>query len=312
MTASLTEHQKLISGQEALAKCAEMARLITTYIDGKGDGLHATEVKQLGFLRESHTGTTTRGVIDPFITIVVQGRKDVLIGGNHYEYGAAEYLIATVDLPLEGFTVEATKDKPYLSVKVDIDPIYLSETIAEITPGWCQQDDSVNGWYVSDAHILLIDCALRLVQLLATPQDIPFLAPMILRELYYRLLMSKQGEAMRQIATQGSAMHRIAKTIQFMRIHFTEPLPVEQLAQHADMSVASFHRHFKKVTAMSPLQYQKQLRLLSARQLMLTGNLNATQTAYQVGYESLSQFSREYSRMFGEPPVQDVERLRMA
>ncbi|MEO1444920.1 MAG: helix-turn-helix domain-containing protein, partial [Cyanobacteria bacterium J06635_11] len=149
-------------------------------------------------------------------------------------------------------------------------------------------------------------------QLLDTPQDIPFLAPLIIREIYYRLLMGEQGEAIRQIATAGSNMQRIASAIERLKADFAQSLRVEALAEQANMSASSFHRHFKAVTSMSPLQYQKQLRLLEARRLMLAEDADATHAAYQVGYESPSQFSREYSRMFGAPPIQDIQRLRIA
>ena len=165
---------------------------------------------------------------------------------------------------------------------------------------------------MSDANAPLIDCATRLTRLLFTPQDIPFLAPMIIREIYYRLLMGDQNEAVRQIATSGSHMQRVAEVIKQIKTEFTKSLRVDDLAKQASMSSASFHRHFKAVTSMSPLQYQKQLRLLEARRLMLAENADATLAAYQVGYESPSQFSREYSRMFGAPPMKDIERLRIA
>ena len=165
--------------------------------------------------------------------------------------------------------------------------------------------------FVSNADALLIDCAIRLTRLLDTPQDIPILAPMIIREIYYRLLVGEQGSCVRQIATSGSNMQRIAEAIKLLSANFTKPMRVEDLSQRANMSASSFHHHFKKVTSLSPLQYQKQLRLLEARRLMLAENSNAVNAAYQVGYESPSQFSREYSRMFGASPIADIKRLRM-
>ncbi len=160
--------------------------------------------------------------------------------------------------------------------------------------------------FVSNADAALIDCVLRLIQLLDTPQDIPILSPMIVREIYYRLLMGEQGEAVCQIATLGSTMQRIASAIELLKANFTKPIRVEDLARHAGMSSSSFHYHFKEVTSMSPLQYQKQLRLLEARRLMLTETSDASSAAYRVGYESPSQFSREYSRLFGAPPIRDI------
>jgi transcriptional regulator GlxA family with amidase domain len=197
-------------------------------------------------------------------------------------------------------------------LKLRLDPAQLCEIIAQTNPDVDKKENSVRGWCVSDASPSLIDCAIRLTKLLDTPQDIPFLAPMIIREIYYRLLTDQQGEAVRQVATSGSNMQRIAEVIKQIKAEFTKPLRVEELAEQANMSAASFHRHFKAVTSMSPLQYQKQLRLLTARQMMLAEAIDATQAAYRVGYESTSQFSREYSRMFGAPPIRDIERLRVS
>ncbi|MHC5735917.1 AraC family transcriptional regulator [Nostoc sp.] len=208
--------------------------------------------------------------------------------------------------------MEATPDKPYLGFKLNLDPRQLCDIIAQIRPGTSKKENSVRGLFVSNVDAPLIDCALRLTRLLDTPQDIPILAPMIIREMYYRLLMGEQGEAVRQIATSGSNMQRIAEVIKLIKADFIKPMRIEELAGQASMSPSSFHHHFKEVTSMSPLQYQKQLRLLEARRLMLAENSDAANAAYQVGYESPSQFSREYSRMFGAPPIKDIERLRTA
>ena len=217
-----------------------------------------------------------------------------------------------MDLPLRAFVVEATPDKPYLGFKLKLNPIHLCDIIDQIRLSTGKKEDSMRGLFVSDADIPLIDCAIRLTRLLDTPQDIPFLAPLLIREMYYRLLVGEQSEAVRQITTSGSNMQRVATMILRINNDFTKSFRVEELAEQANMSIASFHRHFKKVTSMSPLQYQKQLRLLEARRLMLAENADAANAAYQVGYESPSQFSREYSRMFGAPPIKDIERLRLA
>ena len=175
-----------------------------------------------------------------------------------------------------------------------------------------KKENSVKGLFISNADAPLLDCALRLTRLLDPPQDIPILAPMIVREIYYRLLMGEQGEAVRQIATSGSTMQRIAEAIKLIKANFTNLMRVEDLARNASMSASSFHHHFKEVTSMSALQYQKQLRLLEARRLMLAEDYDATSAAYRVGYESASQFSREYSRLFGVPPMRDIKRSRVA
>ncbi len=296
----------------AVNECKELAALLERHTDGKGNGVHKTDINKLEFMRESSTSTALQCVYEPILGIVVQGKKEALLGEETYRYGAAQYLVVSVDLPLSGFVIEATPDKPYLGFKLNLDPRQLCDIIAQIRPGTPKKENSVRGLFVSNVDAPLIDCALRLTRLLDTPQDIPILAPMIIREMYYRLLMGEQGEAVRQIATSGSNMQRIAEVIKLLKADFTKPMRIEDLAGQASMSPSSFHHHFKEVTSMSPLQYQKQLRLLEARRLMLAENSDAANAAYQVGYESPSQFSREYSRMFGAPPIKDIERLRTA
>jgi AraC-like DNA-binding protein len=302
-----------VINQSAIAhQCQELAALVTRHTDGKGDGFHKTAIEQLEFQRESSVFTTLQGVCEPILAILVQGKKEALLGEETYRYGAAQYLVVSVDLPLSAFIVEATPEQPYLGFKLNLDPRQLCDIITAQASVIEDKKNSVRGLFVSTVDAPLLDCAMRLTRLLDTPQDIPILAPMIIREIYYRLLMGEQGEAVRQIATSGSNMQRIAEVIKLIKADFTKPIRVEELAGQASMSPSSFHHHFKKVTSMSPLQYQKQLRLLEARRLMLAENSDAANAAYQVGYESPSQFSREYSRMFGAPPIRDIERLRTA
>ncbi len=302
-----------VINQSAIAhQCQELAALITRHTDGKGDGFHKTAIEQLEFQRESSASTSLQGVCEPIFAILVQGKKEALLGEETYRYGAAQYLVVSVDLPLSAFIVEATPEQPYLGFKLNLDPRQLCDIITAQTSVIEEKKNSVRGLFVSTVDAPLLDCAMRLTRLLDTPQDIPILAPMIIREIYYRLLIGEQGEAVRQIATSGSNMQRIAEVIKLIKADFTKPMRVEELAGQASMSPSSFHHHFKKVTSMSPLQYQKQLRLLEARRLMLAENSDAANAAYQVGYESPSQFSREYSRMFGAPPIRDIERLRTA
>jgi AraC-like DNA-binding protein len=297
--------------ERAIDRCEELAALVARHTNGKGNGAHATAINSLTFMRACDPAKAMQGVSEPLLAIVVQGKKEVLLNEEAYQYGVAQYLVVSVDLPLGGCVVEATHDKPYLGFKLKLDSAQLCEIIAQTNPS-IDQKDSVSGWFISDADSTLIDCAIRLTKLLETPQDIPFLAPMTIREIYYRLLTGEQGEAVRQIATAGSNMQRIAEVIKRLKADFAKPLRIEELAGQANMSASSFHRHFKQVTSMSPLQYQKQLRLSAARQIMLSEKVDATQAAYQVGYESISQFSREYARMFGAPPIRDIERLRAA
>lgn len=291
-------------------RCRELAALINRHTDGKEDGFHQTSIAPLAFARESSTGTMLHGVSTPMLAIVVQGKKGAALGEDIYRYGEAQYLVVSVDQPTTGFIIEATPDRPFLGFKLDLDPCELCELIAIQTTAIAdRKETSVRGFFVSTADLSLLDCALRLIRLLDTPQDIPILAPMMIREIYYRLLIGEQSEAVRQIATLGSNMQRIAAVIQSIKVDFAKPLRVADLAEQASMSPSSFHHHFKQVTSMSPLQYQKQIRLLEARRLMLAENYNAITAADRVGYESPSQFSREYARLFGAPPVQDIGRL---
>jgi AraC-like DNA-binding protein len=293
--------------EQITSQCKELAALITRHTDGKGDGFHRTAIDRLDFARESVVASTLAAVGTPMLAIVVQGKKAALLGEETYNYGAAQYLILSVDLPISGFILEATPAQPYLGFKLDLDPHQLGEIItAQASIIASKKETSVRGFFVSTADAPLLDCALRLTKLLDTPQDIPMLAPMITQEIYYRLLMGEQCEAVRQIATSGSNMQRIAQVIQHIKTDFTKPLRIEDLADRANMSPSSFHHHFKQVTSMSPLQYQKQLRLLEARRLMLAENSTAANAADKVGYESPSQFNREYARMFGAPPIRDI------
>ncbi len=303
---------KLVKDEQITSQCKELAALITRHTEGKGDGFHQTSIDKLQFARESNVASTLAAVSAPMLAIVVQGKKAALVGEETYDYGTAQYLILSVDLPISGFITEATSAKPYLGFKLDLDPRQLGEIItiqASIIAS--KKETSIRGFFVSTADAPLLDCALRLTKLLDTPQDIPMLAPMITQEIYYRLLMGEQCEAVRQIATSGSNMQRIAQVIQHIKTDFTKQLRIEDLADRAKMSPSSFHYHFKQVTSMSPLNYQKQLRLLEARRLMLVEKSTAANAADRVGYESPSQFSREYARMFGAPPIQDIDRLQI-
>ena len=315
MTMGILNHSPISVGvaSQNENRCQELAALVTRHTDSKGNGFHQTGIDQLEFQRESAAPVCLHGVSTPIFAILLQGKKQVLLGEETYSYGASQYLVVSVDLPISGFVVEATPEQPYLGFKLDLDLHQLCDLItAQPKSSASKQENSVRGLFVSTADTTLLDCALRLTKLLDTPQDIPILAPLIIHEIYYRLLMGEQGEAVRQIATLGSKMQRIAEIIQVIKTDLNRSMRVEDLADRANMSASSFHHHFKQVTSMSPLQYQKQLRLLEARRLMLAENSTATVAADRVGYESTSQFSREYSRMFGAPPMGDIKRLRIA
>jgi AraC-like DNA-binding protein len=301
---------EILNSEASANRCQELATLVMSHT--KGNGVNSTAIDRLSFACSDAMSTAIYSVDEPRLVLLIQGKKEVLLGEETYPYRAGQYLIHSVALPTSGCVVEATPDMPCLAVKLSLDLVQLCDLVAQMNSSSIEQENSVRGLWVSNADATLVECVLRLVKLLETPQDIPILAPMVLRELYYRLLLGEQSEAVRQIATSGSSMQRIASAIQTLQAEFTQSMRIEDLAKQVSMSTSSFHQHFKQVTSMSPLQYQKQLRLLAARRLMLTEDFDAIAAAYQVGYESPSQFSREYSRMFGAPPIRDIERLRTA
>ncbi|MDZ4871043.1 MAG: HTH-type transcriptional activator RhaS [Chroococcidiopsis cubana SAG 39.79] len=302
-----------ISNSDVIAdRCQELATLVMRHTDANGNIIQPTAIAPLDLTRSDAVSTALHGVYQPILAIVVQGQKEVLLDEQRYQYGAGQYLVVSVDLPLSSFVAQATPDQPYLGLKLNLDPMQLCNLVVQMSPSLGKKENSVRGISVSNVDVEAIECAFRLVKLLDTPQHIPMLAPLIIRELYYRLLIGEQGEAVRQIATSGSNMQRIAKAIKLIEAEFAQQMRIENLARRVSMSTSSFHQHFKQVTSMSPLQYQKQLRLLEARRLMLAENADAAYAAYRIGYESPSQFSREYSRLFGAPPIRDIERLRTA
>ena len=274
-----------ISNSDVIAnQCQELATLVMSHT--KGNGMHPTAIDQLSFGRSDAMSSATYSVDEPRLTLIVQGKKEMLLGEETYPYHAGQYQVLSVALPISGCVIEATPDKPCLMLKLSLDLVQLCDLVAQMNFSSAQQENSVRGLWVSNADATFIECVLRLVKLLETPQDIPILAPMMLRELYYRLLIGEQSEAVRQIATSGSSMQRVASAIQLLKAEFTQSVRIEDLANRVKMSTSSFHQHFKQVTSMSPLQYQKQLRLLEARRLMLTEDSDAIAAAYQVGYES--------------------------
>lgn len=248
------------------------------------------------------------GVYEPMINIIVQGSKILTIGEQVLHYNPANYFVMSVDLPATGRVIAADVDKPYMAVSLTISAAIVAEIIAN-SPA-IKIPDNAHGFSVCAMNDRLMDAWCRLLKLMDTPEDIPALAPLYERELLYLVLQGPQGWLLQEIASAGSALTRIHKSIQWIREHFQQTLSVEKLADIAGMSSSAFHRHFKNITDLSPLQYQKQMRLLEARRLLLENQRGAADVAYQVGYESPSQFSREYSRFFGLPPSQDVLRLK--
>jgi AraC-like DNA-binding protein len=242
--------------------------------------------------------------------VIAQGRKEMLLGEKRYWYDPAHYLIATAELPIVAQISEASTEQPYLGLILTLDPSLVSSVMVETGHGAAQSQSLVTAIDVSPLEAGLLDAVVRLVTLLDSPNDIRFLPPLLTREIVYRLLMGAQRDRLAQIAALGSNSQRITAAITRLRSEFNRPLRIEEVARELGMSVSGFHYHFKALTAMSPLQFQKQLRLQEARRLMLGEGLDATSAGYRVGYDDASYFNREYKKLFGAPPLRDVERLR--
>jgi AraC-like DNA-binding protein len=250
-------------------------------------------------------------VLEPSLCIIAQGSKEVLLGDSRYVYDQSTYLLSTLELPRVSQVLEASRERPYLSLRLVLDPHLVSSVMVEAGHYTLPRNPAeMRAIDVSPLDANLLDAVLRLVRLQDSPAEAPILMPMIMREIIYRLLRGDHGNRLRHLAVMGGYMPQIARAVQRIRQDFDQPLRVEQLAQELSMSVSSFHQHFKAVTAMSPLQFQKQMRLQEARRLMLSENLDATSAAFYVGYNDASHFNREYKSLFGIPPVRDVQQLR--
>ncbi len=269
-------------------------------------------LKGLHIHRRSSPTEPVHGVSDISFCVIAQGSKEVFLGDNCYRYDPAHYLLATAELPIVGQVIEASHERPYLSLRLVLDPTLVSSVMVEAGHFSSRSHADVSAITVSPLDTSLLDVVVRLVRLLDAPAEARFLMPLITREIVYRLLRGEQGDRLRHIAVLGGNTYRITKAIEWLRKDYNQPLRIEALAQELGMSVSGFHHHFKAVTAMSPLQFQKRLRLQEARRLMLGEHLDVASTAYQVGYDDASQFNREYKRLFGLPPMRDVERLREA
>jgi AraC-like DNA-binding protein len=276
----------------------------------KGDQ-HVTAIPGLSLSRRDAPSEPVNIMYEPRICVIAQGAKRVLLGDDTYVYDPHHFLITSVDLPTVVQVINATREKPYLGLILKLDQHEISQLMVDSNLPPPKPQQSSRGMATGEVTVPLLTAFQRLVDLLDEPKDIPILAPIIRREITYRLLVSDQGARLRQIASAGSQSNQIARAISWLKENFTRPLRIDDLATQVNMSTSTFHHHFRAVTAMSPLQYQKWLRLYEARRLMLAENQDATTAAFQVGYESPSQFSREYSRLFGAPPLRDVTNLRL-
>jgi AraC-like DNA-binding protein len=269
-------------------------------------------LERLRLRRASSPTELGHGVSFPAFCVIAQGSKEILLGDNRYRYDPAHYLITTAALPITSRITEASEERPYLALVLRLDPTLVGSVMVEAGHPAPRDHAAVRAIDVSPLDAGLLDAVVRLVRLLDSPTEARFLAPLVTREIVYRLLMGEQGDRLRHTAVLGDHSHRIARALERLRKDFDRPLRIEDIARELGMSISGFHHHFKAVTAMSPLQFQKQLRLQEARRLMLGEDLDAASAGYRVGYGDASHFNREYKRLFGAPPARDVERLREA
>jgi AraC-like DNA-binding protein len=293
-----------------------LADAILAYTDAHpaaADGVYPTEIPGLGLIRGGRETPLQHAFYEPALIVVVQGSKELLLGDARFRYTAGHYLALSVGLPVLASITEATDDRPYLALAITLDLRLINDLMDEI--GRVQDSTPAPprlGLFVGTLDAHQADAIGRLAALLATPDAMRVLYRSIVREIFYWTLTGRDGGDIRRLAAANGRTQSIAEAIKVMRAEFAEGVSIERLAAIAHMSPSSFHHHFKAVTSMSPLQYQKQLRLLEARRLMLAGGIDATRAAYEVGYESASHFSREYVRMFGAPPRRDVVAVRSA
>ena len=285
----------------------DLACIIARWIDEKEQ--LDTEIPGLSFHRYDKPTEPSSTMYEPSVCMTVQGSKRVSLGEDVYVYDPYHVLITSVNLPTVAQVVEADKDKPFLAIKLGLDLNAISQMMVDSNLPLPKLKRADRGMAVDKVTMPLLDSFHRLTSLLNTPEDIPILAPLIKSEILYRLLVGNQGQRLKQIAMTGSHSHQIARSINWLKDNYTKPLRVKDLANLSGMSTSTFHHHFRNLTAMTPLQYQKWMRLHEARRLMLTEKMDAANAAFEVGYESPSQFSREYSRLFGAPPLRDIKNM---
>ena len=270
----------------------------------------ATPLPGLVLIRKSSATPATHGMVRPSFCAIAQGAKEIFLGERRYNYDPYSYLLPTLAAPTVGRVVEASPERPYLGLLLHLDSAVVGSVMLEMGQPTPRGQGDAGAMAVSPLDASLLDATLRLVRLLDSPDEAKMLLPLVAREIVFRLLSGEQGDRLRQMTIAGGHAHRIAQAVEKLRREIDQPLRVSELARHIGMSVSGFHHHFKAVTAMSPLQFQKQLRLREARRLLMGERLDAATAGARVGYEDASYFSRDYKRLFGATPMRDVERLR--
>jgi AraC-like DNA-binding protein len=305
-----TKHRDAKEDHGIVELQAKLARKIADRAIAERDTL--TEIPELRLYRRSAPTACASAAYEPSLVVFVQGQKRINVGKTTYICDGSNFLLTSIDLPVVSQVIAATEKKPILGLLLKLDMPRVREILSQHEFHLREGSADARGMAVGVTSIELLDACSRLVDLLDTPQDIPFLSALIQREIIYRLLRSPQGKHLRAIATLGEQSHRTARAVEWLRLNYAKPLRVEELATTARMGVSTLHHQFRSLTAMSPLQYQKQLRLHIARERMLNEGLDAASAAFEVGYESASQFNREYSRFFGQPPMRDIKARRLA
>jgi AraC-like DNA-binding protein len=296
-----------MDAEGAMAR-GRLAERVVRHLPAPGD--HFSAVPGLSFYRRDTFCEPVSTLYEPSLSLVVQGRKRVVLGPETYDYDAGRYVLTSVDLPTIAQVLDGSEDYPFLSIMLKLDLAIVREVGGEIDLHGVDAAAGGSGMMIGTVTADLLDAIVRLAALADAPRDIPIIGRMVLREIVYRLLVGPAGAQLRQIAKQGTRCNRIAAVIAWLREHHAQPIRIEALAEMAAMGVSTLHHHFKTITRMSPLQYQKQIRLHEARRLLLTEPLDASTAAFRVGYETVTQFNREYRRLFGNPPIRDIARLR--
>lgn len=291
---------------DSLAPQRELAARIARF--ATSDGFHQSAIEALGLIRHDHPTEPCAAVYQPSLCIVVQGSKQARLGDEVFVYDPLHYLVVSVTLPVIGQVREASAAQPYLCLRIALEPRMISELVLQAAPAAPRGPD--RGLFLARTEPPMLDALLRLLRLLDTPEEIGVLAPLVLREICYRVLTGEWGHRLRDLVVADGGGQRIGRVIELIKTRFADALSIEELADSAHMSVSALHHRFKSVTSLSPLQFQKSLRLHEARRLMLNDGLEAAAAAHRVGYESASQFSREYRRLFGAPPRREIVALR--
>jgi AraC-like DNA-binding protein len=305
----LDHHQPRREVRRMQAHREELVEQITRHIQHDGS---VEPLPGLYFNRRSAPTDPSHGVSVPAFCVIAQGSKEVYLGEDCYRYDPGHYLLATVELPIVSQVVEGSYEQPYLSLRLELDAAVVGAAMVEADIPPPRGHTGAKAIVVSPLDAGLLDAAVRLARLAGSPSEARLLRPLVTREIVYRLLMGAQGDRLRHLTVQGGYTDRIARAIAWLRSEYDKPLRIESIARELGMSVSGFHAQFKAVTAMSPLQFQKQVRLQQARRLLLGEDLDAVGAGRRVGYDDASYFSREYRKFFGVPPMRDVQQLRAA